>query len=191
MKKEAKPVCIISFSGRKNGSCQNIGRFIQNYYGENSVLFCFSNFKISSCNDCSYECFSKDVTCPHSSDMEQTLVESILSSKLTYFIVPNYCDFPCSNYFAFCERQQSYFQNHSGQLNSYNTISKRFIAVTNTNQEHFKYAFSCHVNGTPDILYLSAKKYGKISLNGDLLSSVQAKEDILAFLSHSSHTILL
>lgn len=46
MKKEAKSVCIISFSGRKNGSCQNIGTFIQNYYGGNSVLFCFSNFKI-------------------------------------------------------------------------------------------------------------------------------------------------
>ena len=122
--------------------------------------------------------------------MEQTLIKSILSSALTYFIVPNYCDFPCSNYFVFCERQQSYFGNHTEQLKLYEAIPKRFITITNTNQDNFKRTFSYHVNGTPDILYLSARHYGKISLNGDLLSSSQAKKrySLFSFLIFQCNT---
>lgn len=191
MKTQNDPICIISFSSRANGSCGQIGSLIQEYYGQNACLFRFSDFSISSCNRCNYQCFSKNRPCPHLEDMEQTLIKSILSSALTYFIVPNYCDFPCSNYFVFCERQQSYFGNHTEQLKLYEAIPKRFITITNTNQDNFKRAFSYHVNGTPDILYLSARHYGKISLNGDLLSSSQAKKDILSFLSSSSSAILL
>ena len=36
----------------------------------------------------------------------------ITDSDLSYFIVPNYCDYPCANFFIFNERSQCFFQHH-------------------------------------------------------------------------------
>lgn len=61
---------VISFSGRKNGNCDNIGRIIQEYYGENCKFFSFSEELIHPCGNCGYECFQKGRWCPYITDPE-------------------------------------------------------------------------------------------------------------------------
>ena len=59
---------------------------------------------------------------------------------------------------------------------------KKFIAITNTNKENFVRAFGDQVNGEPDILFLAAKDFGKISLNGDLCDDPRVIKTIKDFI---------
>ena len=103
--------CIISFSSRGNGNCAQIGKLIRSL-SEEAVLFQFSYFEIHACGKCGYECFADRSKCPYYSDMEYRLLDAVTHSDLAYFILPNYCDYPCTNYFVFNERSQCYFQGH-------------------------------------------------------------------------------
>ena len=97
-------------------------------------------------------------------------------SDQAVFIVPNYCDYPCANFFIFNERSQCHFQGHGELLERYLNVPKKFIVVSNTGRENFVQAFRYHVaeNIGPDILFLSAKTYGKNSTDGDLLDAPDA-----------------
>lgn len=170
---------IISFSGRKNGNCSNIGRMLYQSE-EDSIFYDFSEISITPCTACSLECFKEGQQCPYRDDMVYTIYDSIMHSDMTFFIVPNYCDYPCSLYFIFNERSQCYFQHHPQLLEQYLEKRKKFIVISNTNQENFIKAFE-YQSQKPDILFLSAKRYNKISIRGDLLDSLQAIEDIKNF----------
>ena len=108
-------------------------------------------------------------------------MDAITNSTLTYFIVPNYCDYPCANFFIFNERSLCYFQNKEELLNAYERVPKKVIVVSNTNREHFHEAMKYHGECEPEMLFLSAKQYGKNSTVGDLLSSEQAAGDLRRF----------
>ena len=113
--------------------------------------------------------------------MEHRLLDEITLSELTYFILPNYCDYPCANFFIFNERSQCYFQGKPELLDAYEKVPKRAIVVSNTNEENFRQAIAYQAYEKPDILFLSAKKYGKESIKGDLLTNEKAVSDIIAF----------
>lgn len=100
---------IISFSSRKNGNCAQIGKLIQSMKQE-SALFDFSEFEVHTCGECNYECFENREACAYIDDMEYKMLETITQSEMVYFFLPNYCDYPCANYFIFNERSQCYFQ---------------------------------------------------------------------------------
>ena len=172
--------CIISFSSRGNGNCAQIGKLIRSL-SEEAVLFQFSNFEIHACGKCGYECFTDRSKCPYYSDMEYRLLDAVTHSDLTYFILPNYCDYPCANYFVFNERSQCYFQDNPELLEAYEKVPKRAIVVSNTNEDNFKTALAYQSYKVPDILFLSAKKYGKISIRGDLMTDENAVRDVTAF----------
>ena len=106
------------------------------------------------------------------------------NSDLAYFILPNYCDYPCANYFIFNERSQCYFQGSDYLLLQYLGVKKKFIAVSNTNQANFLIAFEYQINEgeKPDALFLSAKRYGKRSIDGNLTDSLNALTDIENFI---------
>lgn len=174
-------VCIVSFSSHKDGNCAHIGDFVNSMY-PNAKRFYFSEIKLNACGDCSYQCFVNGNKCPFANDKEMEILDAITNSQLTFFIVPNYCDYPCSNYFVFNERSLCYFQNNESLLNRYLNVSKKFIVVSNTNKDNFKTAFAYQTNGKPQILFLSSKKYGKKSIDGDLLSSKEAIEELKKFL---------
>ena len=146
-----------------------------------SALYDFSEFEIHACGGCNYECFKKRESCAYIDDMECRLLEAITQSDMAYFIMPNYCDFPCANYFIFNERSQCYFQNRPEMLNAYLHVPKRCIVVSNTNEDNFVKALAYQAENSPDILFLSAKKYGKKSTNGDLLTAEKAVSDITEF----------
>jgi len=172
--------CVISFSSRPNGNCAQIGKLIRSL-SEEAVLFQFSNFEIHACGKCGYECFADRSKCPYYSDMEYRLLDAVTRSDLTYFILPNYCDYPCANYFVFNERSQCYFQGHPELLEAYEKVPKRAIVVSNTNEDNFKTALAYQSYKEPDVLFLSAKKYGKVSIRGDLMTDENAVRDVTAF----------
>ena len=173
---------IISFSARKNGNCAQIGKYIQKLV-QDPVLFEFSERSIHACGGCDYECFTDQTKCPYKDDMECEILDAIVQSEMTYFILPNYSDYPCSNYFVFNERSQCYFQGKPKLLDDYLKVPKRSIVVSNTNTENFSKALAYQTEQTPDILFLSAKHYGKKSIKGDLATSKEVLDDIAAFVS--------
>ena len=146
-----------------------------------SVMFSFTDFSIHLCGSCNYVCFKQGNLCPYIDDMECKIYDAIIKSEMTYFIVPNYCDYPCANYFAFNERSQCFFQGKEELLNAYLKVPKRSIVVSNTNEENFIKALSYQTEKEPDILFMPAKRYGKSSIKGDILTNEKAVSDIMEF----------
>lgn len=173
-------VCILSFSSRKDGNCARISKKIDSLLPKTKI-YRFSDFKLQPCGNCSYECFQSRETCPWMKDMECEILDAVVTSRLTYFVIPNYGDYPCANFFIFNERSQCYFQNRPKLWKIYEQVPKKFIVVSNTNRENFITALADHTTGTPDILFLSAKNYGKISLAGDLMDSEEAVAELQRF----------
>lgn len=172
--------CVVSFSSRADGNCARIGKLICSLL-EDAEWFDFSSFAIHPCGQCGYECFSDAESCPWSADMERRLLDGMIRSDLVYFILPNYCDYPCSSFFIFNERSQCFFQGRSDLLDAYEKVPKRAVVVSNTNEENFRQIMRYQAYEEPDILFLPAKKYGKTSIAGDLLTSEKAAADIAAF----------
>lgn len=185
LQKERKMnIVVISFSGRANGNCHNIAdKICGEFRNEKVTLYDFSAFRINPCGECMMECFKNRENCPFFGDKAFELYEAVGNSDLTFFVVPNYCDFPCSNYFAFNERGQCYFQGREELMKSYLRIKKRFIVVSNTEKANFIRVFQDHVTEgeQPDILFLSARKYNRMSIKGDLMEEEKAVADLAAF----------
>ena len=172
--------CIITFSARRGGNCAQIGKLIRSV-SEDADLFDFSDFDVHPCGGCEYQCFSAGNNCPYTDDMERRLLDAVTHSDLTWFIIPNYCDYHCANYFIFNERSQCYFQGRPDLLKAYEKVPKRAVVVSNTNEENFIKALSYQSDKEIQTLFLSAKKYGRISVKGDLLTDERVKKDILKF----------
>ena len=172
--------CILSFSSRPNGNCAQIGKLIHRL-SEDAVLFDFSCFQLQGCGACGYECFSSGDKCPCRSDREAELLEAVTSSDLTYFVIPNYCDYPCSSFFIFNERSQCWFQGRPDLLERYEKVPKRAVVISNTDEENFRKALSYQSDEAVEILFLSAKQYGKSSIKGDLLSDERVVKVITEF----------
>ena len=113
--------------------------------------------------------------------MIRIMEASPVNSDLVYFIVPNYCGYPCANYFAFNERSVGYFNMDPLRMDRYMSVTKRFIIVSNS-EDHFAEAMQQQTNEIPDILYLRSSKYGKQSIAGDIMDSDEAKAVLEAFL---------
>ena len=175
---------ILSFSSRADGNCAQIGKLIRSLKRD-AVLYDFSEFSLHPCGGCGYECFAARENCPHIDDLECEMLEAIIHSEMTYFILPNYCDYPCANFFAFNERSQCFFQGRPELLDVYLSVPKRGIVVSNTNTEHFVKALAYQADREPEILFLSAKKYGKISIKGDLLTDEKVIRAITAFVNRA------
>lgn len=178
-------ISVVSFSGRRGGNCDRIADVIcRHYKGEQLSLFRFSEKEISACGRCEYECFNALKACPYVSDGLFSLYTDIIASDLAYYLVPNYCDFPCANFFAFNERSQCFFQGHGELVDKYLSVRKRFVVVSNTGKQNFVQAFCDHVapGDQPDVLFMSASHFHKSSIAGDLMESEDAKNELSDFL---------
>lgn len=180
-------LCVLSFSGRSGGNCGRIAaRLREHWSGKTEVeVYDFSTFRITPCGACGYQCFESREGCPHFGDPEFTLCETVSASDCAYFIVPNYCDYPCANFFIFNERSQCCFQHHPELLEQYLAAPKKFIVVSNTGRDNFTAAFRYHVpeGREPDVLFLSAKQYGKVSIRGDIMDAPEAWEALREFIN--------
>lgn len=176
--------CIVSFSSRPGGNCGSIAAEISRQTPGGAALFDFSALTVTPCGRCGYECFQGRERCPYIADPERAICESITESDLTYFVVPNYCDYPCANFFAFNERSQCCFQGREDLLERYLAVRKKFVVVSNTGRENFTAAFQYHVaeDAEPDILFLSAKRFRRSSIQGDLMDCPEAREVLAEFI---------
>ena len=109
-------------------------------------------------------------------------MDAICSADLVYYIVPNYCGYPCANYFVFNERSVGYFNMDRALMQKYMAVTKRFVVISNTEGPNFANALKQQVAGEPEILYLKTSKYSKRSTAGDLTESEEAQADLLEFL---------
>lgn len=180
-------ISVVNFSGRPNGNCYKIARTVKQALSQDNdiLLRDFGALNISPCGRCGYGCFKERTDCPFIGDDIYGLYDSLCGSDLAYYIVPNYCDYPCANFFIFNERGQCYFQNREDLLAKYLTVKKRFIVVSNTDKANFIQAFRYHVpeNAEPEVLFLSAKAFGRTSVAGDLTDLASARQAVIDFIS--------
>ena len=111
---------IISFSGRENGNCDQIARYISST--EDRIVH-FRTLSVHPCSDCQYECFSGE--CKYRSDDIYDLYGDMLHYDKVILIVPMYCSNPCSLYFVFNERCQDYFMHND----TYSEIVDRLYII--------------------------------------------------------------
>ena len=176
-------ILLIRFSFRESGNCKAIADKINEFYsGEHIVRYTVDTNSVPACSNCDYECLTPDKFCPKHDDAHTKIMDAICNADLVYFIVPNYCGYPCANYFAFNERSVGYFNKDQVLLDKYMAVPKRFIIVSNSESENFVGAMQQQVNGEPEILYLKSAKYGKRSIVGDLMESEATEADLKAFL---------
>ena len=98
---------IISFSGRANGNCDDILRYIADI---NDTTISFRDLNVHECSSCSYECMY-DV-CKYRCDDIYNFYKSVSNYYKVFLIVPIYCGNPSSLYFKFTERSQDFFMHN-------------------------------------------------------------------------------
>ena len=70
-------------------------------------------------------------------------------------------------------------------MGKYQSVAKRFIVVSNTENDYFVQALKSQSNQEMKILYLKTGKYGKRSTAGDILESDEAKADLDSYLAEN------
>lgn len=177
-------VTIFNFSPRSGANCAKIANFISNYHGEsNAVIYHITAENCPSCGGCNYECLTPGAQCPSKPDLLIRGLDDACASDLIYYIIPNFCGYPNANYFAFNERCVGYFGMDRQLRAGYMKIRKKFIIVSNTENDNFKNAAQQQTAAEPEMLYLKTGKYHKRSTAGDLMESDEAKADLQAFLN--------
>ena len=61
-------------------------------------------------------------------------------------------------------------------------MPNKIVVVSGTQAESFRTAFIQHTETEPQILYLSAKTYGKQSVAGDIMEAPAAMADLDSFI---------
>ena len=187
-------IAVINFSGRPKGNCHNIAMIIkQAMTGCEITLKEMYFLSINPCGKCNYECFMKNEGCPYANDDIISIYNTICSSDLAIYIVPNYVEYPNANFFIFQERGACFFLNNSTDLqekykaidlaDTYQQVKKKFVVVSNTGKENFKQVFKNLIkhNTNPDILFLAASEYDRSAILGDIMESVQARQAVEDF----------
>ena len=176
-------VVILNFSGRKVGNCSAIAQYISEHHTNANIRSYHIDQTFGTCGGCNYECLTPGVTCPNVSDFQKEVMGAVCESDITYYIVPNYCGLPTGNYFAFNERSVGYFNMDRALMGKYQSTAKRFIVVSNTENDYFVQALRSQSNQEMKILYMKTGKYGKRSTAGDILESDAAKADLDSYMA--------
>ena len=181
-----KSIALIQFSSREQGNCSSISSLIARHYAEDAVkAFSIDSTVVQACSNCDYECLQPTKVCPNLTVKHKNIMDAICNADLVYYIIPNYCGYPCANYFVFNERSVGYFNMDRALMQKYMAVPKRFIIVSNSEGPNFENALKQQVVGNPEILYLKTSKYQKRSTAGEMMESQEAKDDLKAFLERS------
>ena len=185
-----KNIVLIQFSSRENGNCAAINKFIQNYYAkENVCAFIMDANVVQACSNCDYECLTPGKNCPNLSLQQSAAMDAVCNAEIVYYLIPNYCGYPCANYFVYNEKSIGYFNGDRALMQKYMEVPKRFIIISNTEGANFENAIRQQTRGELDVLYMKTSKYGKRSTAGDTMQSQEATADLEAFLKSYTNTI--
>lgn len=179
-------ITVLNFSPRTNGNCSHICRLIRNHYANSNIrLFDVCKY-ISPCTSCNYECLTPGAVCPMLSREQSSLMDSIRSSDLVYYVIPNFCGMPNAVYYAFNERSVGYFNMDRTVMGQYMAVRKRFIVVSNTESNMFAESLRQQTGSDPEILYLKTSRYKKKSTAGDMMESEDARADLMDYLMNDA-----
>ena len=179
----SKNIVLIRFSSRNNGNCVAITKYIQNYYAaENVSSYIMDANTVQACSNCDYECLTPDKSCPNISRLQSVAMDAICNADVVYYMIPNYCGYPCANYYAYNEKSVGYFNGDRALMRKYTEVPKRFIIISNTEGANFENLINQQGRGLSDIIYLKTSQYGKRSTAGDIMESDAAQSDVGAFL---------
>lgn len=180
-------ITIVNFSASKDANCIKIANHLKDLLNNKEiVIYNFEDFNLLPCGYCDYECIKRNEKCQINDKLNE-IYESISNSEEAIYILPNYCDYPCANFFIFNERGNGYYSNEYGRRKKYLNIKKKFIVISNSCDDNFKKAFSYHVNGEPKILYIGAKKMGSSSLDKNLADNEGVKKLLKQFVKGKYH----
>lgn len=168
---------VVSFSGRKMGNCDRIGRLAADILQADFARF--ADVQAAPCGGCDYECL-RGGACPKE-DGVFGLYDKIAEAEECVFVLPNYADQPCANFFIFAERGTGWFGGSEERLQKYMAVPKKAIVISGSEQESFCRVMEYQAEKT-DVLFLSAKEYGQKSLEGRLDESEEACARVRAFL---------
>jgi len=174
-------VSIVNFSGRSNGNCSGIAGYIKEILNADVDIFDFSGTKITPCGNCNYECLDAADGCLIN-DGITNVYTALISADVIYFIVPNYINYPCANFWIFNERKQGVFGRKPKLEKHYLQIKKKFVVVSNTEKDNFRQIFKSHVEGEPDILFLATRDFAKGGVRGGLMEDAQAQAMLKEFI---------
>lgn len=132
---------IVSFSGRKNGNCDTIAKYIS---AKDDLILFMREISVQPCAGCDYECMSGQ--CKYRDDGIYSFFEKISLADKVFFIVPMYCGNPSALYFIMSERCQDYFMQNESQYDK--LVDKLYIIGIYGNAEDY-----------PDFLKLFARQY--------------------------------
>lgn len=178
-------IVVVNFSSRKGGNCYSIAGVVKKYYKDKKVkIFNFFEKAFNSCGKCNYECFTKK--CIMNDGLEE-MFKAILQSEQAVFIIPNYCDYPSSNFFMFNERCYGFMYHNKELFERYLNIPKKFMVVSSSNVCNFKTACAYHIphGKLPEILFFNAKKFQQCSLEGNLMLNNDAYNLVNDFLDNN------
>ena len=176
-------ITILSFSGRPDGNSIRAANTIADAVGkDNTQIIDFSAVNVEPCHHCHCDCFLPEGKCPVNDDVVD-IYKKIMESEQVFFVLANYCGYPNAKYFAFNERSSSYFLRNRELLAKYLAVPKKFIVISNSNQEKFTELMQYQVsNGTtPEILFLSSGKFKVSSFAGNLMDVPEAKSLVTTF----------
>lgn len=177
-------IVILQFSGREHGNCGNVATFISEYCQKmNPTIHWIHGDAAAPCGECDYQCLKPDQICPR----QQRILDDVMDGDLVFYIVPNYCGYPCANYFGFNERTVGYFNGDRQKMTRYLQIPKRFILVSNSTG--WEAAMAQQTNQEPVCFYLKSGKYGKQSIAGNLMDVPEAQQDLEHFLASALQAI--
>lgn len=132
----------VSFSGRKDGNCDRIAKYIS---GEGDLVLFMREISTQPCADCGYECMSG--RCRYRDDGIYSFFDKISAADRIFYIVPMYCGNPSALYFILNERCQDYFMHHESQYEK--ILEKLYIIGVYGSSED-----------SPDFLDSFARQYG-------------------------------
>ncbi len=174
---------VISFSGRKDGNCDTIAKYI--CQKTHDTYICFRDLHIHDCANCHYECFSSG--CVYADDDMRKLYAQTKAENRLYLIVPIYCGNPCSMYYKFLERNQDVFSAYEDAFAAF--VSKLFIiGVCGSEKEapHFRSCLGDYWFHEQDqkkrVLLLERHTYNQ-KLNDSLLTVDEVRKKLELFLN--------
>lgn len=112
---------IVSFSGRRDGNCDMIAKYISS---KDDLIFFMREISTRPCANCNYECMSGQ--CKYRSDGIYSLFEKLALADKIFYIVPMYCGNPSALYFIMNERCQDYFMQNETR---YEKIAEKLYMI--------------------------------------------------------------
>lgn len=132
---------IVSYSGRKDGNCDTIAKYISS---KDDLILFMREISTQPCANCDYECMSDQ--CRYHGDGIYSFFEKLSQADKIFYIIPMYCGNPSALYFIMNERCQYWFMQNESQ---YEKILKKLYVI----------GVYGNAEDSPDFLNFFSKQY--------------------------------